>query len=1039
MNTLPEPLIEQVREGRVILFLGAGALKGAVHPKGFGVPDAKQLASALCDRYLSGDLKDRPLSQVAELAISERSLAEVQDFIASLLQDFAPSDFHRLLPTFVWKAMATTNYDLVVEKAYDCVSDRAQDLSVFRKDGERIEDKLRSTRNLIYLKLHGCITDTADRDVPLILTPDQYITHRKGRSRLFDRFKMYACEYPIVFVGHSLGDSDIRAILMEIDELSEARPRSFIVAPGISEPEERMWSAKRFTCVKLRFQDFLEKLDTAISPTFRSLAVVLSQPHDHPITKRFKVANAKPSESLSTLLSRDTEYIDNSYKYTHLDPKAFYKGYFVDFSPIIQDLDVKRSIADDILLEAILASEEERSQRTQLYAIKGHAGSGKTVLLKRIAWEAATKYGRLCLWLRNPSNIDYEALREASRLCDERIFLFIDPVSDFSEVIEQLYFKASKDKIQLTILGAERHNEWNTQCDHLDRLLTEDYEIKYLVEQEIESLIKLLTVHDSLGHLKGLSLEMQKNALSKKAGRQLLVALHEATQGKPFTDIIFDEYKSILSPQAQLLYLSVCVLGRLGIHTRAGLISRVHGIPFTEFRDRLFKPLEFIVFAMRDDLTRDYIYRARHSHIADIVFERVLNDAQERFDEYVRLINVLDVDYGSDREALTKLLNAKHLMSLFRDPQMIRQLYKAGRERNKDNPMLMQQEAIFEMTAPGGSLDTAGSLLKAAHDLAKSNYTRAVVAHSISVLALKKAKRAQEPLEKQKFQREARRIANDLSAKLPISPHSFTTLIQIDLDELSAFMEQGNESLIEKKIKETEKSIARAVQNFSDDTFILDAEARFAEMVNKSPMALEALKKAFNSNKRSPYIALRLAKTYEREGQSGKAITTLTECLEANPNDKTVNFNLGMLLMRHKKESQAEVKHYLRRAFTEGDTNYAAQFYYARCLYLEGNRPDAMQIFAKLSDAPVDIKMKKGGWAPIVDEKDIPIRYSGLVQQVESSYAFVLRDGPQDRLFAHLRTSEPLFWDSLKEQQRVTFEIAFNYRGAVAVNLRQNG
>jgi tetratricopeptide (TPR) repeat protein len=440
---------------------------------------------------------------------------------------------------------------------------------------------------------------------------------------------------------------------------------------------------------------------------------------------------------------------------------------------------------------------------------------------------------------------------------------------------------------------------------------------------------------------------------------------------------------------------------------------------------------------MRDDVTRDYVYRPRHSHIADIVFERVLTDVQERFDEYVRLISALDVDYNSDREAFRKLLNGKHLISLFKDPQMIRQLYRIGRERNKeDSPMLMQQEAIFEMTSSGGSLDTAESLLRIAHDSARGGHTKAAIAHSLAVLALIKAKRAKEPLERQKLRSEARKIALELSTRLPISSYPFTTLIQIDLDELSVFMEQGDETLIERKIKETEKSISRAVQNFSDDTFILDAEARFAEMVNKSPKALEALRKAFSSNKRSPYIALRLAKMYEKEGLSDRAIETLIECLEENQNDKIVNFNLAMLMMRHKKGSQSEVKHFLRRAFTEGDTNYTAQFYYARFLYLEGHRTDAMQIFTKLSDAPVDIRMKKGGKAPIVDENDIAVRFSGAVHQVESSYSFVLRDGPQDRLFAHCLNSEPLFWNTLKAQQRITFEIAFNYRGPVAIKLQ---
>jgi len=189
--------------------------------------------------------------------------------------------------------------------------------------------------------------------------------------------------------------------------------------------------------------------------------------------------------------------------------------------------------------------------------------------------------------------------------------------------------------------------------------------------------------------------------LQIKAGRQLLVALYEATSGRLFGDIILDEYNSITSLRAKILYLTVSVLHRLGEPVRAGLISRVHKIPFTQFREKLFDPLEFIVFTRWNTYIRDYEYRSRHPIIAEMVFERILVDAEDRYDEYLRIITSLDVDYTSDFGAFKRIMNAKELMRLFRDPQMIRQLYQSAHKRVKNNPMLLQQEAIFEMEAPG--------------------------------------------------------------------------------------------------------------------------------------------------------------------------------------------------------------------------------------------------------------------------------------------------------------------------------------------------
>ena len=47
--------------------------------------------------------------------------------------------------------------------------------------------------------------------------------------------------------------------------------------------------------------------------------------------------------------------------------------------------------------------------------------------------------------------------------------------------------------------------------------------------------------------LEGLTKEKQINAFEKKSARQLLVALHEATFGKPFEEIIDNEYRILKS------------------------------------------------------------------------------------------------------------------------------------------------------------------------------------------------------------------------------------------------------------------------------------------------------------------------------------------------------------------------------------------------------------------------------------------------------------------------------------------------------------
>jgi tetratricopeptide (TPR) repeat protein len=512
------------------------------------------------------------------------------------------------------------------------------------------------------------------------------------------------------------------------------------------------------------------------------------------------------------------------------------------------------------------------------------------------------------------------------------------------------------------------------------------------------------------------------------------VALHEATLGKPFSDIVLDEYRSISSPQAQSLYLTVCILHRLGIDTRAGLISRVHGIPFSMFKDRLFKPLEFVVFAVKNDVIRDYVYRSRHSHVAEIVFERVLVDAQDRYDEYIRIIGAMDIDFNSDRAALKKLINAKQLMNLFNDPQMIRGIYNTANRRITNDPMVMQQEGIFEMNSLGGSLDKATDILQKAFKnatMAQKN----IIAHSLSELALRKSEKAPTHVEKSKYRNESRKVAQELVAT-SMTEHPIHTLIKIGLDELTDLIEQEDESSIERKIREIEKTISQAVQAFPDSVFILDAEAKFFDLIKKHPPALQVLKKAFQINKRSPYIAVRLAKMYEAEGDIDNAIKALKECLDANPSDKSTNFKLAMLLAKSPDANMPEILHHLRRSFTQGDSNYIAQFWYGRFLYLKGDFSQASEIFRRLGEANIDIRIKKEPRGA-VKEGVMPVRYTGSIQKIESSYGFIIRDGYQDRIFAHCLYTNEEEWKVLKPHMRVSFELAFNYRGPFALNVKK--
>lgn len=247
-------------------------------------------------------------------------------------------------------------------------------------------------------------------------------------------------------------------------------------------------------------------------------------------------------------------------------------------------------------------------------------------------------------------------------------------------------------------------------------------------------------------------------------------------------------------------------------------------------------------------------------------------------------------------------------------------------------------------------------------------------------------------------------------------------------------IQQGAETAIEIKVKELEKTVTTALQLFPEESFILDANARFNKLIDENPKALASLQRAFKSNKRSPYVALRLANALKQGEKLDEAITVLREAIEAKPLDKDLNFNLAKLLMFQAHANRPEIRHFLRNSFTKGDTRYDAQFWYARFLYLEGEINDARDYFRSLRDAnvPVIVRQKPRG---IVKENNKPIKFFGTISTMEASYGFITRDERNEDVFLSRFSQHISTWEDLYRGKRVKFELAFNYRGPIALKV----
>lgn len=1031
---VPGTLIEAIKSTRVIPFLGAGASKEASDGYGNRPPDADQLRDLLASKFFGKDIKNRDLMTVAEMAISVAGgQALVFEEIRKVLSPFEPGDAHRALAEFRWRLVATTNYDLLIERAYSDVKLRRQNLVRFVKDDEPVEQRLQEAQNPVqYLKLHGCLDHIHDTDIPLILTKESYARFSKNRTRLFGRIKDYANESSILFIGYRLDDPHIRDLIYNL--APNKRPRWYMVTPDAEDYDIAYWESQNVGVIKSRFGEFMTALQGEIPPLFRSLSPSL-EVADLPIRK-FYVTNSVESQRLRESLTKDFSIVHSGISAEEQPARLFYEGYDNGWGGILRRLDVRRKVEDDLLYKAVL--ENENPQGPVLLVLRGAAGAGKTIALKRTAFEAATSSNVVTLWLEDGGALHPGAIQELYELCQKPIYVFIDQLGFHVGKVLTALRDARQRAIPLVIIGAERDADWNTYCSQLDNEFPPAFiKVGNLSEGEVQGLLDLLDRHDCLGLLKRLPRDQQVQAFmdEDRADRQLLVALHELTRGKPFETIVLEEHQRIFPEEARQLYLDIATMHQFSVHVRAGIISRISGISFNDFQTDFLEPLKNIVKVDRDPYSGDLAYRTRHARVASIVFRQVCPDDISKAKQLKRLVEGLDVGYSVDKRALEEITKGRALADAFSEILEARTVYEAAIKAAPKQAFLYQQWALMEANHPEGSLLEAERLAEEAHG--HDPKSKAIL-HTQAEIDRRRATIETSGLLKDTLRRRARTRLAEMPGNDRFAVSSRCKLLVDELEELGKDVDENSKQhevmQYADKLRDTEEAITRAQQSHPDDADIIQVEARLRRVTDEEDKALRALERALLAGVRGSGTAIRVAQMYESRGRTVEAGKTLKEALARSPDDKAAHEAMALHLISKADADLGLVGEHLRRSFSAGDKNYEARFNMAQLLFAAGDVAGAKTLFGEINrTAPENFRRA----TPLRDNQfttRLPSA-TGTIQTVKESYAFIKSAAYPDDVFAHRNLSNYDVFDDLEIGQEVVFGIRFNRGGPTAVNV----
>ena len=1028
---LPHILIEAIKDQRAVIVFGAGASMGCTNPSGVNPPSGNQLRDHLAKKFLGTEKESRDLATVAEMAIANGAgQPAVFEEISNLMSDFDPSEAHQKLGNFRWRGFATTNYDRLIEQGYSKNASRKQTCLPFVKDIEPFDDRLRNEASpLALLKLHGCINHRLDPDIPLVLSNEHYHRYQNNREQLFNRLRQWAQSSPLIFVGYRLADPHLRSLIYDID--SGSRPQWYIVSPGGDEHDQKFWASKNVDVVNGTFAGFIEALDHQIPELFRALSI----PQDAtgaPYRKHFRSKDFG-SDSLRSSFQNDLEYVHAGVAFDEVEAEKFYSGHDRGWCSIVRKYDFPRKVGENLLFAAFDDSDKKQQK---FFLLQGAAGSGKTIALRRAAYDAATAFDEIVLWLRPTGQPRPEFFEELHGLTGKRTVLFVDQVSLHASSIATLLRRLDDKGVPITVVAAEREADWGSYCNDLEESFTpEIFSLRNLSEREAEDLVDLLDRHKCLGQLLAKSKQDRIAAFldEDRADRQLLVALHELTQGKPFESIILEEYDRITPDGARQLYLDIATMHQFGVIARAGAISRVSGIRFKDFEENFFAPLRDIVSVVHDPYTGDKGYETRHARVSSILFGVACPNDEEKSRQLSRILTGLDSGFSSDKRVIESVCKGRVLAQEFSQVVPARQVFETALRLLPSSAFLHQQAAMLEYLHRDGSLENAQQLAETARELDDNNH---IYIHTLAEVARRRANTAASRVLSERYRAQSRSYLNEIWLKDARKDLSFCRLL-IDeaVDLLRSLPDEAKDhELIEfdDKVDEATERLRRAQQDFPNESEFPSAEGQLWQRLGESEKASIAFKKAIAVRPRNSGAFARLSTIQKVSGSDSEASVTLAKALEQFPNDKNVHLQIAKLKFDMGPETAPEAEFHLKSSFGPGDHNFDARFLLAEFFFWAGRADESKKLFEEI-DAKAPTEFRK--LAPASDDVITSKlgTYAGTIEAVKDRFFFIRFGGYPMAIFAHMSSLVDINFDELQVGAPITFKLRFNRRGPVAI------
>jgi hypothetical protein len=1010
-------IARRVLAGKCILFLGAGASISS------GAPASDDLAKSICQDILMTD-ETYPLAEAAAYADASAGRRATCDLITARLSGLQPSDSLALLPSFPWQAIFSVNFDDLVEKAYEATpKTRAAELHLHTS-----ADNLDYTPpgHVPLYMVHGSYKDPLDPRMGLLLTPDDFITAASQRRALYRKLADRMQQEEVIYIGFAMRDPDFLKVVADlweaVDNQAPLVPRGYALVPDFPHFMQKLWDTKKITLINATLEQF------AIAITQLATGKQKPQPIEigaKPILASF-LRTVPVGSDTEADLARAFDFPEHDSG--EPDPSLFFRGAPATWADIRSRIDAARTVTDSLLGRLLIDPNDEpatpQSRSTKFIMITGPAGTGKSTLMRRLAWEVANTWARPTVWLRDPALAQFDLIEYLAEAAHQRLYVFVDNAADAGTQIVYVIGRCRTRKLPVSFVVADRENEWEASTDA--RPLEPDitFSLGRITEEEANAVLDRLAESGQLGTLEPLSRPDQVSRLMDRAARHLLVALREATEeGRRFDDIVVDEYKHIPSETGRNAYLDVCTLYQFGILTRAGILSRAVGVPLAAFGDEVLRPTHHVIIERQPIPHEQPQYQARHEVVAQIVFRRTLPTSARRTNQIMALLRQLDPGYRDDFRAFVRLVSHNWLRLIGLDSKDQGDIYALARRLRPGDALILQQQALsMRWVDPVESR----RLIKEAEEIAPNNDS---IKHSRATLLLDDAWRTagdEQTLLLDQAQAEFERLVR----LDPSNPASYVSLAKLH------HRRSRNADNIEQRIAllvDAQRVLRQAFQRCPTSTQMLEVAAELDEEAGNIEDAEQDYRRAVDRSGSDPQVVTDFAQFLLRNDKANEAVQALNDALDLHPAEPLLNYALARALQVAQPNDDASIRQAFEYAISEPLRGFLPQLQYAIYLFSAGDQPAAADHFRELRGLvlPYTVKTRPYSW---LTDTGLRKAFQATIHSLGMSAVFLRIPGFDEPVFASPAELPP----DLTLTSKVTVNVYFNLFGPRAVAAPEN-